>query len=140
MMWPFNKGDTGLEQASKTLNPFISTALSRLEAEDIHEGGRIRTLAECYIYGAVRYLASYDEMKPAITGVLLKSMLSKHFHTGSNEVNQSLNFFANVKDGEKEKIFMMEGAGALRRWLVNNDRSVASELKELMEMSNASVT
>jgi hypothetical protein len=139
-MWPFNKGDTGLEQASKTLNPFISTALSRLEAEDILEGGRIRTLAECYIYGAVRYLASYDEMKPAITGVLLKSMLSKHFHTGSNEVNQSLNVFANVKDGEKEKIFMMEGAGALRRWLVNNDRSVASELKELMEMSNASVT
>ncbi len=140
MMWPFNQSDTGINQASETLSPFISTALSRLEADDIREDGRIRTLAECYIYGAVRYLASYDEMRPANTGVLLRSMLARHFHADSNEVNQCLEFCAGVKDGEKEKFFMMEGAGALRRWLVNNDRSVASELKELMEMSNVSVT
>ncbi len=140
MMWPFNKTDTDINQASEALSPFISTALSRLEAEDIREQGRIRTLAECYIYGAVRYLASYDEMRPASTGVLLRSMLTRHFHADSDEVNQCLEFCAGVKDGEKEKLFMMEGAGALRRWLVNNDRSVASELKALMEMLNVSVT
>lgn len=139
-MWPFNKADTDINQASETLSPFISTALSRLEAEDIREQGRFRMLAECYIYGAVRYLASYDEMRPDITGVLLRSMLSRHFHADSDEVNQCLKYCAGVKDGEKEKLFMMEGAGALRRWLVNNDRTVASELKELMEMSNVSVT
>lgn len=139
-MWPFNKSDTDVNQASDTLSPFISTALSRLEAEDISEQGRYRTLAECYIYGAVRYLASYDEMRSASTGVLLRSMLTRHFHADSDEVNQCLEFCAGVKDGEKEKFFMMEGAGALRRWLVNNDRSVASELKKLMEMSNAGVT
>lgn len=139
-MWPFNKVDTDIDQASKTLSPFITTALSRLEAEEIGEEGRMRTLAECYIYGAIRYLASYDEMRPASTGLLLRAMLSRHFNAGSSEVNQCLEFCANVKAGEKEKFFMMEGAGALRRWLVNNDRSVASELKELMEMSNVSVT
>jgi hypothetical protein len=140
MMWPFNKGDTDIDQASKTLSPFITTALSRLEAEEIEEVGSIRTLAECYIYGAVRYLASYDDMRPANTGALLRSMLTRHFNADSSEVNQCLELCANVKDGEKEKFFMMEGAGALRRWLVNNDKSVASELKELMEMSNVSVT
>ena len=139
-MWPFNKADTDINQASITLSPFISTALSRLEAEDVRVEGRIRTLAECYIYGAVRYLASYDEMRPANTGILLKSLLARHFDADSIEVNQCLKYCAGVKDGEKEKLFMMEGAGALRRWLVNNDRSVASELKELMEMSNVSVT
>jgi hypothetical protein len=140
MMWPFNKGDTDIDQASKTLSPFITTALSRLEAEEIEEEGRIRTLAECYIYGAIRYLASYDDMRPANTGVLLRSMLTRHFSADSSEVDQCLQFCANVKAGEKEKFFMMEGAGALRRWLVNNDRSVASELKELIEISNVSVT
>ena len=142
MMWPFNTTDTDtdIDQASKTLSPFIVTALSRLEEEDVLTEGRIRTLAECYIYGAVRYLASYDEMRPASTGDLLKSMLSKHFHANNEEVSQCLEFCAGVQGDDKEKIFMMEGAGALRRWLVNNDRSVASELKDLMTMTNVNVT
>ena len=71
-MWPFNKADTDINQASETLSPFISSALSRLEAEDIREQGRFRMLAECYIYGAVRYLASYDEMRPRHYWCLIK--------------------------------------------------------------------
>lgn len=136
MIWPFNKSDTDINQASMTLSPFISAALSGLEGKDIREEGRIRTLAECYVYGAVRYLASYDDMRPANTGFLLKSMLTSHFDADSDEVHQCLKLCAEVKDGGKEKLFMMEGAGALRRWLVNNDRTVASDLKDLMKMSN----
>ena len=139
-MWPFDKADVDIDQASETLSLFISTALSKLETEDIRAEGRIRTLAECYVYGAVRYLASYDEMRPASTGALLRSMLTRHFHANSDEVTQCLEFCAGVKDDKKEKLFMMEGAGALRRWLVNNDRSVDNELKDLIAMTNVNVT
>lgn len=136
MRWPFSKSDIDINQISTTLSPFISTALSGLEDKELQSEGSVRTLAECYVYGAIRYLASYDDMQPANTSVLLKSMLIRHFDAGSIEVNRCLKYCAEVKGGEKEKFFMMEGAGALRRWLVNNDRSVASELKDLMEIQS----
>lgn len=136
MIWPFNKTDTDINQAATTLSPFISAALSELHVDNLRDQGRTRTLAECYVYGAVRYLASYDEMRPARTGELLKSMLSRHFDANHSEVNECLKFCAGVNESTKEKLFMMEGAGALRRWLVNNDRTVASDLKDLIEMSN----
>lgn len=119
-----------------SLSPFVILALSGLEDKEVQVDGRVRRLAECYVYGAIRYLASYDDIRPDDTGLLLKLMIASHFNADTNEVNQCLKFCAEVKDGEKEKLFMMEGAGALRRWLVNNDRSVAIELKDLMEMSN----
>lgn len=128
--------EADVHQASVTLTPFISMALSGLEGKDIQQDDRVRRLAECYVYGAIRYLASYDDMRPASTGSLLKSMLSSHFDADSNEVDQCLKFCTEVKGDGKEKLFMMEGAGALRRWLVNNDRNVAADLKDLMEMSN----
>lgn len=138
MIWPFNKTDTRLDQAATTLSPFIAEALSGLQGQDLRDQGSTRRLAECYVYGAIRYLASYDDMRPASTGVLLQTMLARHFDANSNEVSQCLEFCAEVKDGEKEKRFMIEGAGALRRWLVNNDRTVASDLKDLLarDMSN----
>ena len=136
MTWPFNTKDTDIDQAAITLSPFITTALSGLEGKDVQAEGSVRRLAECYVYGAVRYLASYDEMQPGNTGELLKSMISSHFDADSNEVTECLRFCAEVSDGEKEKLFMMEGAGALRRWLVNNDKRVASDLKDLMAMSS----
>jgi hypothetical protein len=136
MIWPFNKKDTNINQAATTLSPFISAALSGLQVDHLRNQGRTRTLAECYVYGAVRYLASYDEMHPSSTGELLNSMFTEHFDANHSEVNECLKFCAGVNDSTKEKLFMMEGAGALRRWLVNNDRSVASDLKGLIEMSN----
>ena len=136
MTWPFSMTDTEIYQAELTLSPFITSALSGLESEDIHTEGRVRRLAECYVYGAVRYLASYDDMRPANTGALLKSMICSHFDADSDEVTECLRFCAEVRDGEREKLFMMEGAGALRRWLVNNDKTVANDLKDLMASSN----
>ena len=136
MIWPFNKTGIYINQATMSLSPFVILALSGLEDKEVQVDGRVRRLAECYVYGAIRYLASYDDVRPDDTGLLLKLMIASHFNADTNEVNQCLKFCAEVKDGEKEKLFMMEGAGALRRWLVNNDRSVAIELKDLMEMSN----
>ena len=54
MIWPFSNTDTNLNQASITLNPFITTALSGLDREELRGKGRVRTLAECYVYGAIR--------------------------------------------------------------------------------------
>jgi len=126
-------------QAEKTLSPFIVTALSKLDEEDVRIVGNVRMLAECYIYGAIRYMATYDEMRPASTDVLIRHLLSKHFKADNIEVDNCLKFCSGIKDGKKEKLFMMEGAGALRRWLVNNDKSVANELKDLMIASSISV-
>lgn len=133
MIWPFNKTNTGLDQAAATLNPFIAEALSGLEGQILSEQVRSRMLTECYIYGAIRYLASYDDMRPASTGDLMQTMLTRHFNADSQEVNNSMQYFSELKNGGKEQLFMVEGASALRRWLVNGDRTVASELKGLLD-------
>jgi hypothetical protein len=138
MIWPFNKTDTGIDQAASTLNPFIAEALSGLEGQVFHDQTRTRSLTECYIYGAIRYLASYDDMRPASTEGLMQTLLARHFNADSIEVGNSLEYFSGVKDGGREQFFMVEGASALRRWLVNGDRTVASDLKGLLvkDMSN----
>ena len=133
MTWPFSKTATKLEQASSTLDPFISRALIDLDEQDQRDRQRTRTLSECYVYGAIRYLASYDNMHPSSTGALMQTMLARHFDADSSEVNNSLKFLSGVKAGEKEQLFMIEGASALRRWLVNGDRTVARDLKNLLE-------
>jgi hypothetical protein len=137
MKWPFNKTNTGLDQAAETLNPFIAEALSDLEGQILSEQVRSRMLTECYIYGAIRYLASYDDMHPTSTGELMQIMLTRHFHADSQEVNNSMQYFSELKNGGKEQLFMVEGASALRRWLVNGDRRVASELKGLLDMDTS---
>jgi hypothetical protein len=48
------------------------------------------------------------------------------------EVSNSLEYFSGIKNGGKEQLFMIEGASALRRWLVNGDRTVASDLRGLL--------
>lgn len=136
MIWPRNKTGTDIGQAAAALSPFISVALSGLHKDELYDPGRTRTLAECYVYGAIRYLASYDDMRATSTGSLLKELIAQHFDANQNEVTECLEFCAAVDDSTMEKLFMMEGAGALRRWLVNNDRSVAGDLKSLIEKSN----
>lgn len=141
MIWPFNKNDTNLDQATSTLSPFISMTLMWLDLSSLHKSGRTRMLAECYIYGAIRYLTSYDDMNKTSTGVLLHNMFAKHFDANDHEVKKCLKFCYEVKEGGKEKMFMMEGAGAIRNWLVNNDRdnndqAVARNLKNLLEMTD----
>jgi len=138
MKWPFNKADTGIEQAASTLNPFIAEALSSLEEQVLRDQIRARTLTECYIYGAIRYLASYDDMHPSSTGDLMQTMLVRHFKADSIEVSNCLKYFSGIKDGGKEHFFMVEGASALRRWLVNGDRTVASDLKGLLDKDMSS--
>ena len=136
-MWPFNnKTDTSLYQAATTLSPFISSALSGLKKQELSGQSGSRMLAECYVYGAIRYLASYDEMHPDTIHSLMESMFSHHFEASDEEIIECLKIFTEVKDGEKEKLFMKEGAGALRRWLVNNDQSAANDLKSLIKMSS----
>ncbi len=138
MVWPFNKADTGIDQAASTLNPFIAEALSGVEGQVLRDQIHARMLTECYIYGAIRYLASYDDMQPASTGELMQTMLIRHFNADSAEVSKCLKYFSGIKDGGKEHFFMVEGASALRRWLVDGDRTVASGLKSLLDedMSN----
>jgi len=131
--WPFNKVDTKLEQAESTLNPFIFTALSGMDEQILRDQLDTRTLAECYVYGAIRYLASYDDMRPASANTLLQTMLAKHFEMDSSEVDNSLTYLSGIKNGGKEQLFMIEGASALRRWLVNGDRTVASDLKNMLD-------
>ncbi len=133
MIWPFNRVDTELDQAASTLSPFIYEALSGLEGPVLRDQVRARTLAECYVYGAIRYLASYDDMCAASAEVLLQTMLARHFDADSNEVDNCLMFISRAKDSGKEQLFMIEGASALRRWLVNGDRTVAVELKNLLD-------
>lgn len=138
MIWPFSKAATDIDQAASTLNPFIAEALSGLDVQLLHDQVRTRTLTECYIYGAIRYLASYDDMRPASTGDLMQNMLVRHFNADSMEVSNSLEYFSGIKNGGKEQLFMIEGASALRRWLVNGDRTVASDLRGLLneDLSN----
>lgn len=133
MTWPFSKTNTKLEQAESTLNPFIFTALSQMNEQDLYNQPDTRALAECYIYGAIRYLASYDDMRPASAGALLQAMLSRHFDMDSNEVDNSMTYLSGIKNSGKEQLFMIEGASALRRWLVNGDRTVATDLKNMLD-------
>jgi len=136
MIWPFSKTDTGLDQAALTLNPFIGEALSGIGAQVLQEQARTRTLAECYVYGAIRYLASYDDIQPASARALLQGMLARHFEADSNEVSDCQTLFSTFEEGGREQLFMIEGASALRRWLVNGDRAVASNLKKLLDESD----
>lgn len=136
MGWLFQrKTATGIEQAKSTLSPFIAAALNDIGVQALRDQVRTRTLAECYIYGAIRYLASYDDMRADSSAELLESMLVSHFDADSDEVSSCRMFLTRVPDGGKEHLFMVEGASALRRWLVNGDRTVGSELKSLLDLS-----
>ena len=135
MIWPFHKQATGLEQAASTLNPFIVVALSDLDAHVLREQVRTRTLAECYVYGAIRYLASYDDMRTDCAGILLERMLARHFDADSIEVNNYMMFISEIQNGAQEQLFMIEGASALRRWLVEGDRKAGGNLKSLLGVS-----
>ena len=132
MTWPFNKTDTKLEQAESTLSPFIITALSGVDGQVFPDQIETSRLAKCYVYGAIRYLASYDDMRPASFNALAQTMLGRYFDLDSNEVDKSLTYLSEIKHGGKEQLFMIEGASALRRWLVNGDRNVAGDLKNML--------
>ncbi|MCG6864342.1 MAG: hypothetical protein LJE58_02830 [Thiogranum sp.] len=131
-MWPFTRSDTRIDQAASTLNPFVSQALSGLEEQELRDQIRTRTLAECYIYGAIRYLASYDDMRNGSVGTLMEDILGTHFGANGEEIRSSETFFAKIRDGGSEHLFMIEGASALRRWLVNGERTVGADLKSLL--------
>lgn len=135
-MWPFTRSDTGLHQAASTLDPFVSQALSGLETQTLRDQIRIRTLAECYVYGAIRYLASYDDMRTDSAGALLENILVTHFGADGDEVRSSRMFFARLAEGGSEHLFMIEGASALRRWLVNGERTAGADLKSLLELAS----
>ncbi len=135
MFWPFSKPDSELERAMATLDPFVTEALSGLAAQELNgdiERRGTRTLAECYVYGAVRYLASYDGMRSADTGMLLEQVLATHFKADHAEIGGCRELFSAVAAGDREQRFMTEGASALRRWLVNGDRTVGNHLRELL--------
>lgn len=134
MIWPFKNSTANMDQAALALNPFIAKALSSLEEQVSPDHAKSRMLAECYICGAIRYLASYDGLNPRNTKELMYKMLKNHFNANTNEVDVSLSYLSDTKDGEKEQLFMIEGASALRRWLVNGDRNVTTDLKNLLDM------
>lgn len=99
MIWPFSTADTHLERAASTLSPFVTAALSGLDAQEIDGPARTRTLAECYMYGAVRYLASYDDMRSDNTGLLLERMLVTHFKADSKEIDSCFEVVCHGRSG-----------------------------------------
>ena len=131
MIWPLKKVTPQLDHSALALNPFIAEALREQETKD---EGKSRLLIECYIYGAIRYLASYDDLNPENSKALMHRMLADHFSADRDEVNSSLKRLSEAQVGKTEQLFMIEGASALRRWLVNGDRTVTRDLKNLLDM------
>ena len=131
MIWPLKKTVPQVVHSALALNPFIAEALKEQTSNNEVE---TRLFVECYIYGAVRYLASYDDLNAENSKVLMHQMLADHFNADRDEVNSSLKRLSEVQDGKTEQLFMIEGASALRRWLVNGDRSVTRDLKNLLDM------
>lgn len=133
MIWPLTKKKPKLDHSALALDPFITAAL---EGQATLDEPQSRRLIESYIYGAIRYLASYDDLSPENSKVLLQKMLLKHFERNQDEVNKSLKHFSDAEPDKTEQLFMIEGASALRRWLVRGDRNVMNDLKELLEVHN----
>lgn len=133
MHWFFKRPDTTLDQADRTLGPFVHAAIRGLAAGELGTRPRIRRLAECYVYGAIRYLVSYDNMRPGSSDALLRNILVAHFDAGEPEVAECRRVFPGIREGQSEHRFMLEGASALRRWLVNGDRTVGTALRALLD-------
>jgi len=132
MIWPFIKTTPKLGHSALALDPFIAEVLKGqvLKSED-----RPRLLIEFYIYGAIRYLASYDDLNDENSKELMHKMLADHFEASREEVNGILKRITDAQNGKTEQLFMIEGASALRRWLVKGDREdVSNDLIELLEM------
>lgn len=131
MIWPLNKTIPQLNHSALALDPFIASVLKRRE---LKSDDRSRLLIEFYIYGAIRYLASYDDLNDENSKELMHKMLADHFKASREEVNDNLNRIADNSNGKTEQLFMVEGASALRRWLVKGDRNTNNDLNELLEM------
>jgi len=135
MIWPLKNTTAQLDHSALALDPFISLALKGQE-KAIESKNKAKTgqLIECYIYGAIRYIASYDDLNTENSKVLLHKMLSAHFDENDDEVNKSIKRLSEPQKGKTEQLFMIEGASALRRYLVNGDRTVTTNLIELLEL------
>jgi hypothetical protein len=71
-------------------------------------------------------------MRNGSVGTLMEDILGTHFGANGEEIRSSETFFAKIRDGGSEHLFMIEGASALRRWLVNGERTVGADLKSLL--------
>jgi len=131
MIWPLKKTTAQLDHSALALDPFIAVAL---KGQVTKSDAKSRLLIECYIYGAIRYLASYDDLSAKSSKALLHKMLTYHFDTNKDDVNKSVKRLSEAQSDKTEQLFMIEGASALRRWLVNGDRTVMDDLNELLEM------
>ena len=130
-MWPFKRTDTNPDQAIAVLSPFVVMTLRGFEL-NAGEDLSARRLTECYVYGAVRYLASYDEMEAGSTRRLFEAMLAKHFSANETEIEACQAYLKGIPPGGDEQLFMIEGASALRRLLVNDDQSSGENLTMLL--------
>jgi len=132
-MWPFRKAVSEIEGALGTLDPFITATLSMLEPDALKTNIRKRQVAMYYLYGAVKYLADYDEMSSSKTTVLVANVMMGYLNADQSELdNLMVSFTDNADNGEKQ-LYMIEGASALRRWMVSNEKSVAEYLKFLLD-------
>lgn len=131
MIWPFRRTQSGLDQVSATLDGFVTLTIPGMNGF-AEQKQRVRQLTECYLYGAIRYLVSYDEMQPGSTAILLQTQLHKHFGADGTNIERCLAFIKATRNGSDEQLFMIEGASALRRWLVNNDQSSGANLRLLL--------
>lgn len=119
-----------IDQAEKSLNRFVELALSEVTPQSIEEKGP-RLLVECYVYGAIRYLTSYDDMPTSSTDILVERVFKTHFGATQEETAGCSQVFKNASEGSVEQFFMLEGASGVRRWFVGNEQ-VAGHLPKLL--------
>ena len=133
MIWPFQRADTQPEQALTVLTPFFVNTLEGFD-NSVAQAASARRLTECYVYGAIRYLVSYDEMKAGSTNKLFATALSQHFAASAGDIENCHNFIRNIRPGGNEQLFMIEGASALRRMLVEADNNSGRNLQALLKL------
>lgn len=134
-MWGLsrNNKDRQIKGVTSAITPFVVDTLAKLVPEDLEEASNKRRYAIYYIYGAVLYLAEYDDLGKDSKAVLVTSILGEHMAVGQAVIDK-LPVTEDHADAVRETQFMIEGASALRNWLTTGEREKnAAYLKELLD-------
>lgn len=133
-MWGISKNkDRQIKGVTSAVTPFVTDTLARLGPEDLEEASSKRRYAIYYIYGAVLYLAEYDDLGKDSKAVLVTNILGEHMSVDQAAIDK-LPVTEDHADAVRETQFMIEGASALRNWLTTGEREKnAAYLKELLD-------
>ena len=132
-MWPFGKTVTQIDAAKKALHPFIEATLATLETDELETNIWKRQVTLYYVYGAVKYLAEYDDISSDNKTELVENTMTEYLNADQSEFsNLTMSIAGNAEAGEKQ-FYMIEGASALRRWMLNSEKGIENYLKFLLD-------